>query len=99
MNRECRSLHNEEEFDSLYRSPKIFREIKYRRLRWAGNVARMEEDRSILTTLADTHTGKRPLGKPMVEWRTILQWISKKWVTLRGIALIWLMIVVIGEPL
>ena len=30
----------------MYRSPNIVRVIKSRRLRWAGHVARMEEDRS-----------------------------------------------------
>ena len=33
-----------EELYSLYRSPNIVRMIKSRRLRWAGHVARMEED-------------------------------------------------------
>ena len=34
------------ELHSLYCSPNIVKVIKSRRLRWAGNVARMEEDRS-----------------------------------------------------
>ena len=38
-----RRLHNEE-LHSLYRSPNIVRAIKSRRLRWAGHVARMEEN-------------------------------------------------------
>jgi hypothetical protein len=33
-------LHHEE-LHSLYRSPNIVREIKYRRLRWARHVSRM----------------------------------------------------------
>ena len=44
-NGEWRRLHNEE-LHSLYRSPNIVRGIKYRRLRWAGHVARMEEGSS-----------------------------------------------------
>ena len=44
-NGEWRRLHNEE-LHSFYRSPNIVRVIKSRRLRWAGHVARMEEDRS-----------------------------------------------------
>ena len=37
---ECRKLHNEEHND-LYSSPKFFRVIKSRRMRWAGYVARV----------------------------------------------------------
>ena len=46
-NGDWRRLQNEEH-QSLYRSPNIVRVIKYRRLRWAGHVARMEEGRSVL---------------------------------------------------
>jgi hypothetical protein len=35
-----RKLHNEE-LHNLYSSPNIIRKIKSRRMRWAGNVARM----------------------------------------------------------
>ena len=42
--------------------------IKYRRLRWAGHVARMEEGRSAFKILKDKPTGKRPLGKPRHRW-------------------------------
>ena len=44
-NGEWRRLHDEE-LHSLYRSPNTVRVIQFRRLRWAGHVARMEEDRS-----------------------------------------------------
>ena len=42
-NGEWRRLHIEE-LHSLYLSPNIVRVIKSRRLRWAGHVARMEEN-------------------------------------------------------
>ena len=42
-NGEWRRLHNEE-LHSLYRSPNIIMVIKSRRLKWAGHVARMEEN-------------------------------------------------------
>ena len=39
-----RRLHNEG-LNDLYCSPNIVRVIKWRRMRWAGHVARMGEDR------------------------------------------------------
>jgi hypothetical protein len=39
-----RKLHNEE-LHILYSSPNIIRQIKSRRMRWAGHVARMGEER------------------------------------------------------
>jgi hypothetical protein len=44
---EWRKLHNEELHD-LYSSSNIVRVIKSRRMRWAGHVARMGEDRGVL---------------------------------------------------
>jgi hypothetical protein len=41
---EWRKLHNKELHD-LYSSPSIIRIIKSRRMRWAGHVARMGEER------------------------------------------------------
>jgi hypothetical protein len=66
-NGEWRRLHNEE-LHSLYRSPNIGRVLKYRRLRWAGHVARMEEGRIALIILTGKPTGKRPLGRPRRRW-------------------------------
>ena len=42
--------------------------IKPRRLRWAGNISRMEEGRSSFKVLTDKPTGKRPLGRPRHRW-------------------------------
>ena len=45
--------------NSLYRSPTIVRGIKFRRLKWIGYLARMEEGRSALNILTSTPAGKR----------------------------------------
>ena len=66
-NGEWRRLHNEE-LHSLYRSPNIVRVIKYKRLRWAGHVARMEESRSDFKILTGKPTGKRHLGGRKPRW-------------------------------
>jgi hypothetical protein len=60
---EWRKLHNEELRD-LYSSPSIIRIIKSRRMRWAGDVARMREKRSAYRLLVGRPEEKRPLGKP-----------------------------------
>ena len=41
---------------------------KYRRLRWAGHVARMEEGRSSFKIVTGKITGKRLLGRPRRRW-------------------------------
>jgi hypothetical protein len=52
----------------LYCSPNIVWTIKYRRLRWAGHVVRMEESRSTFIILIGKPTGKRPLEGPRRTW-------------------------------
>ncbi|KAJ4432304.1 hypothetical protein ANN_20923 [Periplaneta americana] len=47
---EWRKLHNAE-LHALYSSPDIIRNMKSRRLRWAGHVARMDESRSLFLSL------------------------------------------------
>jgi len=60
---EWRRLHNEE-LDDLYSSPNIVRVIKLRRMRWAGHVARMCEERGVYRLLVGKPEGRRPLGRP-----------------------------------
>jgi len=47
---EWRRLHNKE-LNDLYSSPKIVRVIKSRRMRWAGHVAPMGEEREVYRVL------------------------------------------------
>jgi hypothetical protein len=60
-------LHNEE-LHVLYSSPNIIRHIKSRRMRWAGHVARMGEERNVYKALMGNPEGKRPLVRPRHRW-------------------------------
>jgi hypothetical protein len=52
----------------MYSSPDIIRQIKSRRMRWAGHVARMGEGRNGCRVLVGKPEGKRPFGKPRHKW-------------------------------
>ena len=41
---------------------------KSRRMRWAGHVARMGEERGVYRVLVGKQKGKRPLGRPRRRW-------------------------------
>jgi hypothetical protein len=53
----------------MYSSPDIIRQIKSRRMRWVGHVARMEEGRKVYKVLVGKTEGKRPLGRPRRRWK------------------------------
>ena len=57
-----------EELNDLYCSANIVRVIKSRRMRWAGNVARIKEGRGVHKVLVGKPEGKRPLGRPRRRW-------------------------------
>jgi hypothetical protein len=42
--------------------------VKSRRMRWAGHVARIGEDRVVHRLLVGKPEGKRPLGRPRRRW-------------------------------
>ena len=75
---ECRRLHNEE-LNDLYSSTNILWVIKSRRMRWAGHVARMGEEREMYRFLLGKPEGKRPLGDLGVDWWIILGHIFRRW--------------------
>ena len=64
---EWRKLHNEE-LNDLYSLLNIVRVVKSRRMRWAGHVARMGENRGVHRVLVGKPGGKRPLGRPRRRW-------------------------------
>ena len=61
-------MHNAE-LHALYSSPNIIRNLKSRRLRWAGHVTRMEQSRNAYRVLVGKPEGKRPLGRPRRRWK------------------------------
>jgi hypothetical protein len=64
---ERRKLHNGE-LHNLYSSPDTIRQIKSRRMRWAGHVARMGEGKNVYRVLVGKPEGKRQLGRPRRRW-------------------------------
>jgi hypothetical protein len=63
-----RKLHNKE-LNDLYSLPNTVREVKSRRMRWAGHVARMGEGRGVYRVLVGKPEGRRPLGIPRRRWQ------------------------------
>jgi hypothetical protein len=73
---EWRRMHNEG-LNDLYSSSNIVRVIKWRRMRWARHVARIDEEREVYRVLVGKPEGRRPLRRPRCRWmdniRTDLQ--------------------------
>jgi len=68
---EWRRLHNAE-LNDLYSLPNIVRVIKSRRMRWAGHVAHMGEERGVFRVLVGKLEGRGPLGRPRRRWADII---------------------------
>ena len=64
---EWKKIHNEE-FNDLYPSPNIFRVIKSRRMRLAGQVVCVGERRGVYRVSVGKPEVKRPLGRPRHRW-------------------------------
>jgi len=74
---EWRRLHNDE-LNDLYSSPNIVQVIKLRRMRWAGHVARMGEERECIGSWWGNCREGDHWGDLGVDgW--ILGWISSRW--------------------
>ena len=66
------------------------RVIKSRRMKWAGHVARMGEERGPYRVLVGKPEGKRPMGRPRRRWvdniRMDLQEVGSGYVDWIGLA-------------
>jgi len=63
----------------LYSTPNIVWVIKSRRMRWAGHVARMGEERGVYMVLVGTRRERDHWGDLGVDGWMILRRISRRW--------------------
>ena len=74
---EWRRLHKEE-LNDLYSSPNIVRVIKFRRMRWAGHVSRMGQERGCIGSWWGNRRERDHWGDLGVDGWIILGWISRR---------------------
>jgi hypothetical protein len=60
-------LHSEE-LHNLYSCPNFIRLMKPRRMKWAGHVTRMGEERKVHKVFVGKPQGKSPLERPRHIW-------------------------------
>jgi hypothetical protein len=65
-------MHNNKKLYNSDSSPNIIRQIKSRKLRWAGHVACMGEERKVCRVLMAKPEGKRPLEIPRLRWEDVI---------------------------
>jgi hypothetical protein len=92
---EWRKLHSGE-LHNMYLSPDIIRQIKSRRMRWAGQVSRMGEGRNALRILVEKHEGKNHLEDQGIDGIMGSKWALGRLV--RGVwsGFTWLRIAIVG---
>ena len=71
-------MHNEE-LNGLYSSPNIVRVIKSRRMKWAGDVAHMGEERGVYRSWWGIRRERGHWGDLGTDGWIILGWISRRW--------------------
>jgi hypothetical protein len=92
---EWKKLHSGE-LHNLYSSRNIIRQIKSRRMRWVGHVARMGEGRKMHKVLVGKPEGKRSLERPWRRWENGIKMDVREigWGVWSGFT--WLRIVIVG---
>jgi hypothetical protein len=66
-------------FHYLYSSPTIVREIKSRRMRWAGHVERVGRGEACIWFWWGNMRERDHWGDPGVDGRILLRWVFRKW--------------------
>jgi hypothetical protein len=92
---EWRTLHIGELHD-LYSSQDIIRQVKSRRMRWAGHVARTEEGRNVYRVSVRKPEGKCHLVDQGVDGRMGSKWTSGRLVGWVWSGFTWLRIGIVG---
>jgi hypothetical protein len=92
---EWRKLHNGE-LHNLCSTPDIIRQIKSRKMRWAGHVARMGEGRNVYRVLRGKPEGKNHLKDQCVDGRTGSKWTLGRLVGGVWSGFTWLRIGIVG---
>jgi len=79
--------------------PNIVRVVKSRRMRWAGHVARMGEDRGVQRVLVGSLRERGHWGDQNVDGTIILRWVFRKLEGVVGTGWSWLRIGIGGGHL
>ena len=66
----------------MYSSPNNIRNVKSRRLRWAGHVARMDQFRNAYRILVGKPESKRHVGRPRRTWEDNIEMDLRGWVVI-----------------
>jgi hypothetical protein len=64
-------MHNEE-LRNLFLSANIIKETKPSKMRWAGHVANMAEEKRVYKEWVGKPEGKRPLGRTRHRWQYVI---------------------------
>lgn len=62
-------IRTNKELKDLYGDSDIVREVKSKRLQWAGHVRRLPDSRIVKLAWEEAPVGKRPLGRPRLRWK------------------------------
>ena len=64
----CLTVSKKVQIKQVTTCNKNVRVVKWRRMGWAGHVARMGEGRGVHRVLVGIPEGKRPMGRPRRRW-------------------------------